>query len=66
MAPIVFPEVREMRVTLTAIKADVGSIGGHLRPSGELLDAVRRVVREGGKGRVIDFAITQHDIDAII
>ncbi|MDD5646464.1 MAG: fructose 1,6-bisphosphatase, partial [Candidatus Bipolaricaulis sp.] len=55
-----------MKVTLTAIKADVGSIGGHLRPSEELLDAVRSVVREGGKGRIIDFAITHTGDDVAI
>ncbi|HEX5978225.1 MAG TPA: fructose 1,6-bisphosphatase, partial [Nitrososphaeraceae archaeon] len=27
-----------MRVTLTAIKADIGAIGGHTRPSDELVD----------------------------
>lgn len=55
-----------MKVTLTAIKADVGSIGGHLRPSDALLDAVRDAVREGGKGRVIDFAVTHTGDDVAI
>ncbi|MBD0300351.1 MAG: fructose 1,6-bisphosphatase, partial [Nitrososphaera sp.] len=30
-----------MRVTISAIKADIGGIGGHTCPSGELLDTVR-------------------------
>lgn len=33
-----------MRVTVSAIKADVGGIGGHTRPSDALLEAVRRTV----------------------
>lgn len=40
-----------MRITLSLIKADVGSIGGHTRPSQRMLAAVRddvdRAVREG-------------------
>jgi fructose 1,6-bisphosphate aldolase/phosphatase len=66
LAPILFSEVWGMKVTLTAIKADVGSIGGHLRPSDALLDAVRGAVREGGKGRVIDFAVTHTGDDVAI
>lgn len=46
-----------MRVTITAIKADVGSIGGHLTPSKALLERVRKAVREGGKGLIIDHFI---------
>ena len=55
-----------MKVTLTAIKADVGSIGGHLCPSKALLDAVRDAVRDGGKGRVIDFTVTHTGDDVAI
>jgi fructose 1,6-bisphosphate aldolase/phosphatase len=55
-----------MKITLTAIKADVGSIGGHLRPSDALLSAVRNTVREGGKGLVIDFAVTHTGDDVAI
>jgi len=35
-----------LRVTLSVIKADVGSIGGHTRPSERMLDAVRGQLRE--------------------
>ncbi len=41
-----------MRVTLSVIKADVGSVGGHTLPSGELLDTVRSAV-ERERGRLI-------------
>ena len=39
-----------MKLTLSVIKADVGSIGGHIRPSEALLDRVRLIAeRERGK-----------------
>ena len=55
-----------MRVTLTAIKADVGSIGGHLRPSMQLLAAVKETIERGKKGLVIDYAITSTGDDVAI
>ncbi|MYB30285.1 MAG: fructose 1,6-bisphosphatase [Cenarchaeum sp. SB0663_bin_5] len=45
-----------MDVTISAIKADVGGIGGHTRPSDGLLDAVRRVVR-GSEDLLLDHYI---------
>ncbi|HEY8552437.1 MAG TPA: fructose-1,6-bisphosphate aldolase/phosphatase [Thermaerobacter sp.] len=41
-----------MDVTVSVIKADVGSVGGHTRPSDELLDAVRQRV-EAEKGSLL-------------
>jgi fructose 1,6-bisphosphate aldolase/phosphatase len=55
-----------MKVTLTAIKADVGSIGGHLRPSEALLAAVRETVERNGKGLVIDSAVAHTGDDVAI
>src|SRR5439155_27073789 len=50
--------IRIMKITVTVIKADVGGIGGHTRPSDGLLNAVRNVirpqVRKDDKGLVID------------
>jgi fructose 1,6-bisphosphate aldolase/phosphatase len=47
-----------MKITITVIKADVGGIGGHTRPSEGLLNAVRNLVkpqvRKDGKGLLID------------
>lgn len=43
-----------MKVTISLIKADIGSIGGHVMPSKELLEKVRDVVKTQGKGMVID------------
>ncbi len=44
-----------MRMTLSAIKADVGSIGGHTRPTEEMLDRVRSDVQAAiERGLLID------------
>lgn len=47
-----------MKITVSVIKADVGGIGGHTRPSDGLLNAVRNIVKpqvkKDGKGLLID------------
>ena len=44
-----------MRVTVSIIKADVGSIGGHTKPSARMLAAVESEVQKAkGKGLLID------------
>ncbi len=45
-----------MKLTITAIKADVGSIGGHTRPSDKMLQVVNKVIKERGisSGLLID------------
>ncbi|HLC29854.1 MAG TPA: fructose 1,6-bisphosphatase [Dehalococcoidia bacterium] len=46
-------------ITLSVIKADVGSIGGHTKPSPEMLEATRQHLNEAiRKGTVIDGLIT--------
>ena len=37
-----------MKITVSVIKADVGGIGGHTRPSDGLIDAVRKTVKNSG------------------
>lgn len=37
-----------MKITVSVIKADVGGIGGHTRPSEGLLEAVRKTIKESG------------------
>ena len=37
-----------MKITISAIKADVGGVGGHTRPSDGLLDAVRKTIKNNG------------------
>lgn len=44
-----------MKITVSVIKADVGSIGGHTKPSAGMLDSVRHeVVQAIGSGLLID------------
>ena len=34
-----------MKITVSIIKADVGGVGGHTKPSDRLLDAIRNTVK---------------------
>lgn len=47
------------KITLSIIKADVGSIGGHIRPSDEMLEVVEKHIKTKGKntGLIIDYYI---------
>ena len=45
------------KITLSIIKADIGSIGGHIKPSQELLKAVEGHIKKQGKGLIIDYYI---------
>jgi fructose 1,6-bisphosphate aldolase/phosphatase len=56
-----------MKITLSAIKADIGAIGGHTRPSDELVEAVNKVVKENSK-LLLDYYIgyTGDDIHIIM
>ena len=46
-----------MRITVSAIKADIGAIGGHTRPSDELLDVVKNYIEKMGTELLIDHYI---------
>jgi fructose 1,6-bisphosphate aldolase/phosphatase len=46
-----------MRVTVSAIKADIGAIGGHTRPSDELIDSVKNFISNKSKDLIIDHYI---------
>ena len=37
-----------MKITLSVIKADVGGVGGHTKPSDGLLDAVKKTIKDSG------------------
>lgn len=52
--------------TLSIIKADVGSIGGHVRPSESLLATVRNHIAEKGEGLISDFYIASTGDDIAI
>ncbi|NOR13014.1 MAG: fructose 1,6-bisphosphatase, partial [Candidatus Aminicenantes bacterium] len=47
-----------MKVTLSVLKADVGSIGGHIVPSKALIETIRTFVQEDNKDLVIDSYIS--------
>jgi fructose 1,6-bisphosphate aldolase/phosphatase len=52
------------KITLSIIKADIGSIGGHIKPSQKLLETVENYIKEKGKELIIDsfFGYTGDDI----
>ena len=53
-----------MKTTLSVIKADVGSIGGHLRPSRKLVDAIRGLIAPADF--VLDFHVSWTGDDVAI
>lgn len=55
-----------MKTTISVIKADIGSIGGHIAPSQELIGAVREHVEARGKGLLIDSFISHTGDDVAI
>lgn len=46
-----------MKITLSVIKADIGSIAGHAKPSKKLLETVKQFVKEKSRELVSDFKI---------
>lgn len=55
-----------MKLSLSVIKADVGSVGGHIAPSRGLLDAVIACVAAEGKGLLLDFRVSHTGDDVAI
>ncbi len=55
-----------MKITLSVIKADIGSIGGHVTPSGRLVEAVRTYFREHAGGLIIDYYLSHTGDDIAI
>ena len=48
-----------MRITLSVLKADVGSIGGHTKPSDKMMETSREAVKDAiNKGLIIDGFVT--------
>ncbi|NIO22633.1 MAG: fructose 1,6-bisphosphatase [Candidatus Aenigmarchaeota archaeon] len=47
-----------MKITISVIKADIGSVGGHIKPSDRLLETVKDYVGEYGKGFLKDFYVS--------
>jgi fructose 1,6-bisphosphate aldolase/phosphatase len=61
-------EVRKMKITLSVIKADIGSIGGHIQPSQKLKQTVRDYVNDRGlkKKLIFDFYVSSTGDDIAI
>jgi fructose 1,6-bisphosphate aldolase/phosphatase len=55
-----------MKITISAIKADIGSIGGHIKPSARVLETVREFIAEYGSGLLKDFYISYTGDDIAI
>ncbi len=55
-----------MKITLSVIKADIGSIGGHIAPSAKLLETVGAHIAGQGKGLLADFRISHTGDDVAI
>jgi fructose 1,6-bisphosphate aldolase/phosphatase len=55
-----------MKTTVSVIKADIGSIGGHICPSAGVLETVRKVVREKGAGLLLDTHVSHTGDDVAI
>ncbi len=55
-----------MKTTLSVIKADIGSIGGHIAPSRRLLETVRSAVRERSGSLLLDHYISHTGDDIAI
>ena len=44
-----------MKITLSVIKADIGSVGGHAKPSRQVFETVTNFITTKGKGLLLDF-----------
>lgn len=55
-----------MKVTISVIKADIGSVGGHICPSNQLLHAVRAYVAEHGAKLLLDHYVSYTGDDIAI
>lgn len=55
-----------MKITLSVIKADIGSVGGHICPSQRLLERVKSYVEEHGVDLLIDSYVSHTGDDIAI
>ncbi len=54
------------KTTLTVGKADVGSIGGHIKPSQELIELVRQSLKKKSRDLITDFDVSHTGDDIAI
>jgi fructose 1,6-bisphosphate aldolase/phosphatase len=59
---------KNMKITLSLIKADIGGVGGHTKPSNNILSAVREYIEKKGKNDLIDSLVfyTGDDISILM
>lgn len=55
-----------MKLTLSVIKADIGSIGGHVAPSRRLIDTVEAFIHKNGQKLIGDYDISHTGDDVAI
>ncbi len=55
-----------MKITLSAIKADIGSVGGHIQPTKSLVDRVKQFLAENSPGLLIDTQVSYTGDDIAI
>lgn len=55
-----------MPLTLSVIKADIGSIGGHIAPSRRLVESVESYIHSGGRNLITDHYISHTGDDIAI
>lgn len=55
-----------MKITISAIKADIGSVGGHICPSQALVESVHEFIEQHSKGVFIDFQVSHTGDDIAI
>lgn len=56
---------RIMKITLSVIKADVGSIGGHTKPTNKMLEAAKNKVKEAINSQLLRDGMVTHTGDDI-
>src|SRR3972149_8072198 len=54
-----------MRITLSVLKADVGSVGGHTKPTVRMLDTVRAEVKKAQESGLLIDGFVSHTGDDI-
>ena len=54
------------KITLSIIKADIGSIGGHIKPSQKLLETVENYIKKQGKELITDYYVCHTGDDVSI
>jgi len=55
-----------MKITLSVIKADIGSIGGHIKPGERMKSRVREYIKSRESKLILDFAVTSTGDDIAI